>query len=193
MTTTAKNTGILVSLALLAALCGPGCGTPDKKAESPYAKAPDPNEPEPHDIVVQKPWTLKFVKSAVLVAQDVHVEGPDGLLEHFVSRQELEITDVATKTTPDGLLQTITLKSGVTNGDIRAQLDNLAITCTHRLEVLERPGPVPIVVEAKGDVFYQETGTEVPTRGQSLRLEATVDKKADPSAGQSGGGKSGKK
>lgn len=182
ITITKRPLCTLLLAAIAAATSAPACETPEKKAESPYAKAPDPNEPEPHDIVVQKPWTLKFVKSAVLIAQDVRVEGPDGLLEHFVTRQELEITDVDTKTTADGLLQTVRLKSGMTNGDIRAQLDNLAITCMHKLEVLERPGPAPIVVQANGDVFYQETGTETPTRGASLRLEATVDKPGDKGA-----------
>ncbi len=177
MTTTfSKTRALLSSCFFVAALGITACHTDDKKPESPFAPAPDPNEPQPHDVIVQKPWTLKFVKSAVLVAQDVHVEGPEGLLEHFVTRQELDVVDLETKTTPDGLLQTFTLKPGLTNGDIRGQLDNLAITCMHRLEVLERPGHVPVVVQANGDVFYQEAGAEMPTRGASLRFVGEIQK-----------------
>jgi hypothetical protein len=175
-TTVTKLRTALSSCCIVAALCVTACHSDEKKPQSPFAPAPDPNELQPHDVVVQKPWTLKFVKSAVLVAQDVHVEGPDGLLEHFVTRQELDIVDLVTKTTPDGLLQTFTLKPGLTNGDIRGQLDNLAITCMHRLEVLERPGAVPVVVQANGDAFYQEAGADMPTRGESLRFEGQVQR-----------------
>jgi hypothetical protein len=64
----------------------------------------------------------------------------------------------------------------VQGADIRAQLDNLAITCLHKLEILERPSPVPVVVQANGDVFYQETGAATATRGSSLRFEGAVDR-----------------
>jgi hypothetical protein len=161
----------LLAVALIGVVA---CGSPDKKTQSPFAPAPDPNEPEPTGALKIKPWTDAFVKPAVLLARDVRVEGPDGLLEHFVSRQELDIVDIQTKTTPDGLLQTITLYDGVPNGEIRAQLDNLAITCLHRLEVLERPGDVPIVVVATGDAYYQETTSKMEKRGPSLRFEGTV-------------------
>lgn len=150
------------------------CGSPDKKAQSPFAPAPDPNEPEPTGALKVKPWTDAFVKPAVLIAHDVRVEGPDGLLEHFVSRQELDIVDIQTKATPDGLLQTYTLFEGVPNGEIRAQLDNLAITCLGKLEVLERPGHVPVVVLATGDAYYQETTSKLEKRGPTLRFEGAV-------------------
>jgi hypothetical protein len=159
---------------VLALLGCVACGSPDKHAESPFAPAPDPNAGPPNGVLPVKPWTDKFIKSAVLVAQDVRVEGPDGLLEHFVAVQELDIVDVQTKTTSDGLLQTYTLKNGQQSGEIRAQLDNLNITCMRHLEVLERPGHVPVVVQAKGEVFYQETGSTSPTRGPTLRLEGVV-------------------
>lgn len=159
---------------LLIVLACAACGTPERREESPFAPAPDPNAPPPRAGLVAKPWTDRFLKPAALIAQDVRVEGPDGLLEHIVARQELEFVDVETKTTSDGLLQTITLKSGVPNGEIRAQLDNLAILCLHRLEILERPGPVPVVVLARGDAFYQEKGSTSEMRGPTLRFEGQV-------------------
>jgi hypothetical protein len=167
---------LIARFACLALALVAGCGTPEKQAESPFAPAPDPNEGPPSDILARKPWTREFEKSAVLIAQDVRVEGPDGLLEHFVARQELEFFDVDTKTTRDGLLQTMTIKPGVPNAEIRAQLDNLAITCFRRLEVLERPGDVPVVVLARGDAFYQETGSPTPQRGETLRFVGAVER-----------------
>lgn len=150
------------------------CGAPDKHAESPFAPAPDPNAPMPTHLSVAKPWTDQFMTAAVLVARDVRIEGPDGLLEHVVARQELEIVDVVTKTTPDGLLQTITVKQAGTGVEIRAQLDNLAIASLHSLTILERPGPVDVLVVAEGDAFYQEKGSKTEQRAPTLRFAGKV-------------------
>jgi len=164
----------VAALALFGAFA---CTTPDPQSGSPFAPAPDPNAPPPqNDVRVTKPWTEAFLKSAVLIAQDVRVEGPDGLLEHFVARQELDVADFETRTTSDGLLQVYTLKPGILGGEIRAQLDNLAITCLRRLEILERPGRVPVVVLGRGDAYYQETGASTPMRGPSLRFEGAVER-----------------
>jgi hypothetical protein len=161
------------SLLVLAALVSGACGAPDKKSESPFAPAPDPNDGPPVNRIVQKPWTDRFFTTGALIARDVRVEGPDGLLEHVVATQDLSRMDVAQKTTPDGLLQVITLHQVGEGEELRAQLDNLAIVCTRSLTILERPGPVSVVVVASGDAFLQEKGAP-EQRGQTLRIEGQV-------------------
>ena len=164
-----QTLAVCLPLSLLA------CVAPEKRSESPFAPAPDPKAGPPTNIVIQKPWTERFFTAGALVANDVRIEGPDGLLEHVVSLQDLQITDVVTKTTPDGLLQTITLRSDAVGEEIRAQLDNLAIACSRSLTILERPGPVDVVVTAAGDVFFQEKGSDAgEQRAPNLRLVGPV-------------------
>jgi hypothetical protein len=40
--------------------------------------------------------------------------------------------------------------------------------------VLERPGAQSVVVDAKGDVFWQDLETRVEKRGETMRLEGKV-------------------
>jgi hypothetical protein len=160
-------------LLLLSGMLLFACTTPEKRNESPFAPAPDPNEGPPTNRVLQKAWTDRFFATGALVARDVRIEGPDGLLEHVVSTQDLTLMDVVSKTTPDGLLQTITLHPDAVGEEVRAQLDNLAIVCLHSLTILERPGPVDVVVIASGDAFLKEKGAD-ELRGPTLRIEGKV-------------------
>lgn len=151
------------------------CETPESST-SPYARAPDPNAPPPSEVVVAKPWTARFLKPAALVAQRVRIEGPDGLLEHCVMRQELGVLDLETKTTPDGLVQSARVKPGVADAEVRAQLDNLAIVATTEIVIVERPGPVDVTVTAMGDAFFQEKDGAQEQRGASLQIVGRVDR-----------------
>lgn len=160
-----------LSLLLLAA-----CGTmPEKTPTSPFAPPPDPNEPPPtNPVVIHKPWTVQFVKPAILVAQEIEVEGPIGLFDHFVTTREEMIQDVEEKTTSAGYRQTITLKPGAGAVEIRAQLDELRFSALRKLSMLERPGPVDVVVVGRGDAWWRETGTSNEQRGASLRFVGQV-------------------
>lgn len=160
----------------LTALSFAACGTPDKRNESPFAPAPDPRAGPPKDLLVKKPWTDRFYATGALVARDVRVEGPDGLLEHIVATQDLSVMEVSTKTTPEGLLQVMTLRPDAVGEEIRAQLDNLAIVSLHSLTILERPGPVNVIVSASGDAFLKEKGAPAETRAPTLRIEGQVSR-----------------
>src|SRR5262245_18619324 len=128
------------ALLLVLAACG---STPEKKTTSPFAPAPDHNAPPPVEKVIKpNPWTDRFLNDAILVASEVSIEGPVGLMEHFVTWREEEILEVKEETTSAGFRQTFTLKSGVTGAEIRGQLDKLKISALSKLVVLERPGPV---------------------------------------------------
>jgi len=157
----------------ISALALAACGSPDKRNESPFAPAPDPKDGPLTNRILQKAWTDRFFVTGALIARDVRVEGPDGLLEHIVVTQDLSVMDIVTKTTPDGLLQVITLKPDAIGEEVRAQLDNLALSALHSLTILERPGPVDVVVSASGDAFLKEVGAD-EQRGATLKVVGKV-------------------
>ena len=86
------------------------------------------------------PWTLEFMESAVLVAGDVRIEGPPGLLHHVAQLQDSDVHTYRVRTVPEGLLQETTVKELGSVFPIRCNLDNLYITAERSLTVLERPG-----------------------------------------------------
>ena len=141
---------------LCAALVLGACSTPDAPQQEP-ARAPE------------LPWTQEFMEEATLVADEVAVEGPPGLLHHFVQRQEPDWHDYSVRTVPEGLLQETRLR--VEGGpEIRANLDNLAIVALRSLRVLERPGDVPVTVRARGDAYWQRTKDGSEQRSDVLEL-----------------------
>ena len=162
----------------LALVCFSACGSPGEKQDvrsAAFAPAPDPNAPPPTDALAPKPWTDRFLKPAALIALDVRIEGPKGLLDHLVTVQDPGVLDLELKTTNAGLLQTITFrKDAPPGGEIRAQLDQLGIAALRKLTILERPGPVDVLVVASGDAFWQEKGTDKELRGPTLRLEGKI-------------------
>lgn len=133
------------------------------------APPPDPNAPPPH-MRVQRPWTLRFMRPALLIAEEVYVEGPADLLEHFALRQEPENLAHEQKTTELGLLLTTEVLPGRTGVEIRAQLDGLELAALRKLVVLQRPGEVPVTVRASGDVLYSRFDGTDERRGPTLEL-----------------------
>jgi hypothetical protein len=163
---------------VVAVLLG-ACGTPESKHDvaSRYAQAPDPNAPPPTDVVAKKtPWTDRFMKPSVLVADQVRIEGPVGLLEHLATPSNPELHERTEKTVPAGYLQQITAKEGIGPVEIQAQLDNLTIVALKKLVVLERPGPVDLVVLAAGDAYFNDKSTAEEQRADSLRFVGQIDR-----------------
>jgi len=167
--------GVAFACALLA-LVPASCGTPREKSKSSdaFAPAPDPNAPPPRDLVAAKPkpWTKRFLEAGVLVADEIRIEGPAPLIEHVVTRPETGLHVVDVKTIPAGFQQTITVSTP--GAEIRAQIDQLAISAMRRLVILERPGPVDVLVIAAGDVFWTDGPKAEPVRTQSLRIEGPI-------------------
>jgi hypothetical protein len=154
--------GILCVLAI-------GCGSPgSKSAASPYAAAPDPSAPLPTDV--DPPWTSEFSKPAMLIADDISIEGPPGLIAHFAARVDPDVHQQVQKTIAEGFLQQITLKPGNTDAEINAQLDNLALVATRRMSALERPGRVDLVVRARGRVSWHDLATKEVKRAETMTL-----------------------
>lgn len=121
------------------------------------------------------PWTEDFRQPAVLLAREVRIEGPQGLLQHVATMSDPSELDRREQTRPEGFLQEITVRpeSEKLGAEIRAQLDQLAIVATQRLSVLERPGPVDVLVIASGDAYYAR-GKESEQRGEILRFQGKI-------------------
>lgn len=151
---------------LLSVVFALGCQSPKKAA----AEAPTGETGRPP---AARPWTTRFMGRNVLFAEDVRVEGPKGLLDHMVTRPDTALHAVAVQTVPAGLLQSIRVKNGG-DGEIRGQLDQLVIVATRSLSVLERPGDVPVVVAARGDVLYKDLATGQELRQATLHIEGRI-------------------
>lgn len=115
-----------------------------------------------------RPWPETFVAPAVLVAREVSIEGPPGLLEHLALRQD-PAHEHSVRAVPEGLLMEVTLEAGAVSEVIRCYLDQLEVAAEQRLCVLERPADCELVVTASGDAFFQRPG-EPERRGELLRL-----------------------
>ena len=160
-----------LAVVLLAAGCTSSHATSHDERPGGAPAAPPDARPMPDAML---PWTDAFQKSAVLLANEVKVEGPQGLLAHIATVSNSEQLVRVEKATPDGFLQTIRPKEGIHGVEIKAQLDRLTIVALERLTVLERPGAKVVVVDAKGEVFWQDLESKSEKRGPALRLEGQI-------------------
>ena len=159
----------LSSIVLGCALCA--CVNTQKDTRP----APEPVNPNaPVAPPVPKAWTEKFQQRAILVADEVRIEGPDGLLDHVASSIDPETLTRTEKVTPDGFLTTIEHKAGAPPVEIKVQLDRTEIVALRRVVLLERPGPVDVVLSAKGDVWWTDLTTKEEQRPRELRIEGKI-------------------
>ena len=126
-------------------------------------------------------WTDAFEPEAVLVAEDVWIEGPPGLLQHVVVAQNARDFDQVVRMTPEGFFQQSQVKPELAGGaatawsPLRAQLDNLIIAPSHRIRVLERFEPTDVIVRARGRVVWKRTDGSGEQRGDRVELVGQLD------------------
>lgn len=125
---------------------------------------------------VVKPWTTDFQKATLVVADEIVIEGPDGLLDHVATRAESESHTKSERTTSQGFLQEIVQKPNVAPVEIRGFLDHFELIAMKKLTVLERPGPVDVVLRANGDVFVREAASGAERRTSALRVEGKIQR-----------------
>jgi hypothetical protein len=134
---------LVAALALL-----PGCsGTQEKKQGL---------ELEPLTIP-ERAWTARFQDEAVLVADEIAIEGPHDLIDHVVLSQDPETSSYLSKTIPEGLFQELSAKPEM-GTPVQAQLDGWRLAAARRITVLQRPGNVSVVVRARGRAYFASTG-----------------------------------
>jgi hypothetical protein len=155
----------LLKFAAALALLVPACRSADERDTDKARSSEGADSPAP----APRPWTQTFMSPAVLIARDVRIEGPLGIRDHVALTVDSELHEYATSTGPDGLLQTLTFKQGLLEGELRGQLDQLVIVAEQRITVLERPGDATVIVVATGEAMWQTPSGE-EKRGESLRL-----------------------
>lgn len=98
-------------------------------------------------------WTSAFQNGAVLVADEIFVEGPPDLVDHVALRQDQETTLYATKTVSEGLRQELSARPEL-GVEVRGQLDAWSLAAFQKITVLIRPGEVPVTVRARGNAYW---------------------------------------
>ncbi|MFT7669435.1 MAG: hypothetical protein ACI8X5_002137 [Planctomycetota bacterium] len=158
---------------------GTACATPVKEqpvveAVNPYAReefrTPEAPVPESrrYDLKPQRAWTSEFESPALVMGDQVYVEGPKGLLDHFSTRIADEFHFSDTKTLPEGFRQVFTVRDEQAGVEIRAYLDELEIVVFKELIVLERPGDLDVRVSVSGDAYWRSAATSEERRAAQL-------------------------
>jgi hypothetical protein len=175
-----RSPSTLLAVAFLALAA---CSAPSKKESS--AAAPSSGgaaSAQPASASASRyqptPWTNAFDQACALLAAEVTIEGPPGLISHVASVSDPEELDRSEKVVPEGFLQVISVKPGSPTANIKAQLDRLAIVALEKLTILERPQGTAVIVTAKGDVYWENSTTHDVKRGETLRFEGKVGEKA---------------
>jgi hypothetical protein len=159
---------IHIRLALGIALLG-ACQQPSKQSASSKGNPEDALNAPP----VSRAWTDAFVKKAILFADEIVVEGPQGIINHTVVRVEPDIHEFSTRTTPEGLLQGTRLKPGA-GGEVHAGLDNWELIGFRQITILERVAPCDVHVRARGDVRFVDQTTKEERHGAELGFEGKI-------------------
>ena len=167
-----------VATLLLLVLGGVSCSTPRKGDSSASTTASSGStSAERVPALEPPPWTDAFSESTALLASEVRIEGPPGLISHVASVSDPEELDRTEKTVPEGFLQVISVKPQARGARITAQLDRLAIVVLGRLTILERVGATTVVVFAKGEAYWENPTTHEVKRGETLRFDGRIGAK----------------
>jgi hypothetical protein len=126
-------------------------------------------ELEPLQLPVRT-WTTHFRAEAVLVADEIAIEGPYDLVEHVALRQDPETGDYSSKTIPEGLFQELAAKATM-GAPVLAQLDGWSLAAARRITVLQRPGDVPVLVRARGNAYWAAAAGRAERRENELVFE----------------------
>ncbi len=146
------------------------CGSTPENDVSANPPGAGPGPPPFQEPPQPTPWTSSFRSSAILVADEIRIEGPKGLLEHVATRTEPDHHDYEAKTLPEGFQQVFTPKAGGAGVEMSAYLDAWRLAALRRLVLLERPGDVDVVIQAAGNVFWQDLTTGAEKRASTLVL-----------------------
>lgn len=130
----------------------------DPSASMPIAAEAEA-EMEPFVPPAPQPWTEAFEGGALLLANTVTIEGPPGLLEHFVLRGDDALFERETKATSEGFVQVLRPLAG-TMEPAQGFLDRWNVNALVELRATENPALCDVRVVAEGDAVWRTTGGE---------------------------------
>jgi hypothetical protein len=152
----------------LASLLFVACGSTGSSTEGDMNSSTGEGQPvTAEDLII--PWTPSFTRGALLIADEIRVEGPVGLLEHIATRVIEPHHRQAVETLPEGFQQLVEVVDPASGIEIRSHLDSMQIVAVRRITILERPGDVRVTIKAVGRVYYKADGKDAVER-PSLEL-----------------------
>ncbi len=114
------------------------------------------------------PWTKEFQSRAILIADEVSIEGPPGLIDHVAYKQSPE-QHYAAKTTSDGFLQEVSTGAN-TSEPIWIQIDNLRVNALRSGRWLERLADGPVRIHAHGRAYWKNLDTGQEQQAETIEL-----------------------
>ncbi len=171
-----------VSIACAIACALASCSAPPARS----SRSPDPGaeraregrseasfDPSLEETPAPAPWTTAFEGRSILLADQVTVEGPQGLIEHLYCDASA-MHAKSERTLPEGYEQVVVAQPG--SGErIRAQLDGLRIEAVRRLVVLERVTPCDVRVRAAGQVWWSDVDGK-QERGETWERTGAIER-----------------
>jgi hypothetical protein len=118
-------------------------------------------------------WTLAFQEGAMLLADRVTIEGPAGLLEHFVMRGDDALFERVTKTTSVGFVQIIRPRENVFD-PAKAHLDRWNLNALFEMRAIENPAFTEVKVTAEGNAIWRSTDGDTQ-RGATLIFKGQIE------------------
>ena len=159
----------LLALALSAlAACGSSPSEPERTAATPAAA--------PQVDLDSLKWTPAFLKPANLIADEIVIEGPPALRNHFMVRQDSQGTVYSASTTTKGFLQELTAKPEAGYVELHAMLDSWQIVAFRRITWLERPGVAPVALRASGGASWVSVGGGDERREEVLEFRGDIER-----------------
>jgi hypothetical protein len=156
---------LLLAIGLLTA-CG-ATGDPKGSGSNPGALAAL--------LPPAKPWPETFGREAFLLADQIVIKGPYGLLEHVALGRDPESLDYSAKTIPEGFRQILKRKDPRNYVEIRCQLDNWTLVALDSILVLESAAGGEVQVVAAGNAVWRSTDELGPLSGdQEQRADKLV-------------------
>ncbi len=159
------------SLLLGVSLTLGACVSTDEQGEPTSAVV----DSAPRKAPVARPWTQDFREPAMLIANNVYIEGPQGLLDHIATRSLDEFHSYEAKTLPEGFCQTFKVLRPEAGVELRSYLDALELVIFNELIVIEKPGRLNVLVRAQGDAYWRDPVSGKEKRSFEINLEGIIE------------------
>jgi len=115
-------------------------------------------------------WTRAFQREAVLLADEIEIEGPPDLVDHVALQSDPETNLYTSQTITQGLFQELLARPEM-GTPVRGQLDGWTLAALRRITVLQRPGEVPVRLRARGNVYWAAADGSEERRENELVFE----------------------
>ncbi|GEM_PF-1788091 len=178
---TAISRSCLLGIPLILVACA-GPGQQSKASTGPEGGAPTQaggsageQAPRQRPLTVEAtPWTSKFMQRSLLLADEISITGPVGLMDHCVMTLDDALFERTELPTPDGLQLILRPRPGTGGEDLlRAQIDAWNLAAYKEIRMDLRAGDTEVVVTARGSAVWQNTdGSE--QRASHLMFSGSV-------------------